>query len=198
MIAVADIGMKREPGCFSIAGLLHSVSGLPAFWRAAALSVIGLGLTACGPREEIEKKIAFSDKDHAAWLAKGDAEIAGEGFLRRPDATLARCSGGVVYLVPATPYFQEWIEVYRSGAKIANPKALHEAHGKAIRKTQCDATGRFTFSDLPNGKWLLVTRIGYESRNQRRDERDDATLVTTVETRAGEKVKAVLANPNRI
>lgn len=192
MLSTADIGMKRQPGCLRIAGSRSPVR------RAMTLGLVGLGLSACGPREEIEKKIAFSDKDHSAWMVKGEAEISGEGFLRRSDATLARCSGGVVYLVPATPYFQEWIEVYRSGARIANPKALHEAHGKAIRKTQCDATGRFTFSDLPQGKWLLVTRIGYESRYQRRAEHDDSTLVTTVETKAGEKAKAILSNPNRI
>lgn len=192
MLATATIGTRDWPGCFRIAGSHRPV------WRVMTLGLMGLGLSACGPREEIEKKIAFSDKDHSAWMAKGEAEISGEGFLRRPDATLARCSGGVVYLVPATPYFQEWIEVYRSGARIANPKALHETHGRAIRKTQCDATGRFTFSDLPLGKWLLVTRIAYESRYQRRAEHDDSTLVTTVETKAGEKAKAVLSNPNRI
>ena len=197
MLATAEIGMKRSPGCLRIAGARRPVR------RAVTIGLVGLGigglsLAGCGPREEIEKKIAFADKDHAAWMAKGDAEIAGEGFLRRPDASLARCSGGVVYLVPATPYFQEWIEVYRSGARLANPKTLHEAHGKAVRRTQCDTTGRFAFSDLPQGKWLLVTRVGYETRYQRRDERDDATLVTTVETKAGEKVKAILSNPNRI
>jgi hypothetical protein len=185
-------------------GFLPGSSGAAGARRFArrflALGLAGLGfagLAGC-VRPEVEKKIAFSEVEHAGWMARGKAEISGEGFLRRADASLARCSGGVVYLVPATPYFQEWVEVYHSGARIANPKGLLESHGKAIRKTQCDATGRFTFSDLPKGKWLLVTRIAYETRHQRRDERDDSTLVTTVETRVGETVKAILSNPNRI
>jgi hypothetical protein len=156
------------------------------------LSVV-LGLGGC-MRSEVEKKIAFSEADHAAWLAKGKAGIRGEGFLRRPDASLARCSGGIVYLVPATPYFLEWVEVYKSGARIANPQGLHEAHGKAIRKAQCDITGRFDFAELPAGKWLLVTRVTYQGRSGG----DDSTLVSSVETKPGEVAQAILSNPNRI
>lgn len=156
---------------------------------------LGLGLlTASCLQSSVEKKIAFAEADHTTWIAKGTSRIDGEGFIRRPNAWLARCSGGFVYLVPATPYFREWVEVYRSGARLANAKELHSEHSTAIRKTQCDMQGRFLFADLPAGKWILVTRVTYNGQAWS----DDSTLVTEVETRTGEVAKTILSNPNRI
>ena len=162
-----------------------------------AITAGGLGLALLAGscmRGEVEKKVAFDDKDHAAWIAKGKSGIDGEGFLRRPNGSLSRCSGGVVYLVPATAYFREWVEVYRSGATIANASSLHESHSRAIRKTQCDMQGRFQFSELPAGKWIAVTRVTFDGAGWN----NDSTLVTEVETRQGEIAKAILSNPNRI
>jgi hypothetical protein len=159
---------------------------------ALGVAVIAALLSACGG--EVEKQVAFDDREHAAYLAKGTASIEGEGFLRRPNGWLARCSGGVVFLVPATGYFREWVEVYRAGNRIAQSKELNEAHGKAIRKTQCDMQGRFRFADLPAGKWILVTRVTYDGAEWT----NDSTLVSEVETLKGEAAKAILSNPNRI
>ncbi len=162
---------------------------------AAMLGVVGLALvTAACLRGEVEKKVAFDDASHAAWIGKGKSAIEGEGFIRRPNGWLARCSGGVVYLVPATPYFREWVEVYQAGNRLANARALNESHSKAIRKTQCDMQGRFAFSELPAGKWIAVTRVTYEGQAWS----DDSTLLTEIETRQGETAKAILSNPNRI
>lgn len=161
----------------------------------ARLFGIGLSLVVGGCLQtSVEKKIACAGADHAAWIAKGKASIDGEGFIRRPNGGLARCSGGFVYLVPATPYFREWVEVYRSGARLENAKDLHANHASAIRKTQCTMQGRFEFAELPAGKWILVTRVTYNGQAWS----DDSTLVTEVETRAGEATKAILSNPNRI
>lgn len=176
----------------SVAGSFEPVVARAVLSRAGG---IGLALLAAScMRGEVEKKVAFDGKDHAAWIAKGTATIEGEGFLRRPNGSLARCSGGIVYLVPATAYFREWVEVYRSGARIANARDLNEGHAKAIRKTQCDMLGRFLFPELPGGKWIIVTRVTFDGPGWN----DDSTLVTEIETKQGEIAKAILSNPNRI
>ncbi len=159
----------------------------------ALIALVALSACLIGERE---MEARFSASDHAAWMAKGSSEIAGEGFIRRPNGWLARCSGGVVQLVPASPYFREWLAIRRGGASIANASARTEEHRAALRQTQCDQNGRFRFSDLPAGKWIVITRISYDS--PRDAFREDAFYVTEVETRAGEVAKAVLSNPNRI
>ena len=182
-----DVHARR--GSFEPAFAAARLGGLKA---VLGVAVVAGALSACGG--EVEKKVGFDDREHAAYLAKGKASIDGEGFLRRPNGWLARCSGGVVYLVPATGYFREWVEVYRAGNRLANAKDLNETHGKAIRKTQCDMQGRFQFADLPAGKWILVTRVTYDGAEWT----NDSTLVSEVETKQGEIAKVILSNPNRI
>jgi hypothetical protein len=167
-----------------------------AVFTAGMLAAAGLALGACA---SVEKKLPFDSKVHTAALAKGTAKIEGEGFLRRRNAWIARCSGEVVYLVPDTPYFREWVEIYRSGNTIENASALNEKHRGAIRKTQCNMQGKFTFANLPAGKWLVATRVTYDSEATISIlPMYDYTFLTEVETKAGETTPVILSNPNRI
>lgn len=162
---------------------------------AAVLLALGLPtllLSGCG--ETVEKKVGFSLPSHAAWQAKGNAAIDGEGFLRRPNGWLARCSGGFVYLVPASDYFREIIEVYRKGDRLAASQNLEGVNSPVVRKTQCNMQGKFAFSELPPGKWIAFTRIDYDGAEWLAD----LTLVGEVETKAGTVTKTILSNPNRI
>ncbi|MCA1999111.1 MAG: carboxypeptidase-like regulatory domain-containing protein [Hyphomicrobiales bacterium] len=160
----------------------------------AAAGVLAMQALAGCARPEVEKSIGFDAGAHAAWRAPGRASIAGEGFLRRPNGWLARCSGGTVYLAPASPYFREWVEIHRSGGRVANAAALDRLHDGVVRKTQCDATGRFAFEALPAQRWLVVTRISYQGVGWNAD----MTLAAEVETKAGEATQVILSNPNRI
>lgn len=161
----------------------------------APAGVVGLGLlvAACA-RPEMAQSVAYREADHRAYIGKGTAGVAGEGFLRRPNALLARCSGGKVFLMPATPYFRERLEIFKKGGITANAADRLESDGKVVRQTQCDHLGRFLFEDLPAGKWFVVTRISFESD----DWSDNSTYSTEVETRNGEVSKIILSNPNRV
>lgn len=162
---------------------------------AGLMAAAGLAMGACAS----EKTLPFDAPSHAAGMAKGTARIEGEGFIRRKNAWLARCSGEVVYLAPDTPYFREWVEIYRSGKTIENAQALNDQHKAAIRKTQCNMKGKFTFENLPAGKWLLVTRVTYDSEAMWSVlPMYDYTFVTYAETKAGETTPVILSNPNRI
>lgn len=163
---------------------------------AGLLAAAGLALGGCA---SVEKTLPFDAKTHAAALAKGTARIEGEGFIRRRNAWLARCSGEVVYLVPDTPYFREWVDIYRSGNTIENAPALNERHKGAVRRTQCNMKGQFTFENLPAGKWLVATRVTYDSEATISIlPMYDYTFLTEVETKAGETTPVILSNPNRI
>ncbi|MCA0401127.1 MAG: hypothetical protein LCH38_09955 [Proteobacteria bacterium] len=177
----------------SEAGRAAKVAPTLAVARAAVTAIsAGLLLSACG--ESVEKKVSFSAPDHKAWSGKGDGSISGEGFLRRPNGLLARCSGSYVYLLPDSAYFREIVAVYRRGDRIAPGANLDGIHDSVVRKTQCDMQGRFTFDDLPAAKWVLFTRIDYDGPAWNAD----FTLVTEAQTRAGARTKIILSNPNRI
>lgn len=159
----------------------------------AAIAALAL-LVACLPQHEL--KASFSMADHQPWSAMGNASIDGEGFIRRPNGLLARCSGNKIYLVPASAYFREWIDIRRAGAQVANAVELTKTHKAAQRETQCDQRGRFAFSGLPAGKWFVITRISYEARTDNFSE--DALFVIEAETIPAKRTDVILSNPNRI
>lgn len=151
-------------------------------------------LVACQPQREL--KVGFSTADHAAWAAKGNASVRGEGFIRRPNGFLARCSGNKIYLFPASPYFQEWVAIRRSGAVVANSTQLSNVHRQAQRETQCDQRGSFAFAELPAGRWFVVTSMSYANPNDQFSE--NALYIADLETRPDQVAEVVLSNPNRI
>lgn len=158
--------------------------------------VIASALLAGCLRPERELQASFNAEAHGPWMGKGTAAIDGEAFIRRPNGWLARCSGNEVMLVPASAYFREWVGVYRQGARVQNSGEVAAQHRAALRKTQCDQNGRFSFSDLPAGKWFITTRISYRGANDPFAE--DAAYLIELETKTGEVAKAILSNPNRI
>lgn len=172
--------------------------------RFLALVAVALFGAACAQR--VPKAVAYSPADHLAFRAGGTATIAGEGFLRRPNGRLVRCAGSEVFLVPDTPYFREWISVFRAGNRFEEAAALVEAHKEAVRVTQCDMAGSFRFGQLPEARWFVATRVTYQldrvdfSKIDLTHDywRDDAMLVAPVETRSGAVVRPVLSNPNRM
>ena len=161
--------------------------------RACVAMSAVLMLAGCLTRKE-GVAVAYDANEHAAWAVKGTARIDGEGFLRRPNAWLARCSGGVVYLVPDTTYFRDYVRIRRSGAFVEDDAKTKAAFDKSVRKTQCNMNGRFTFEELPAAKWFVALRISYEGPAWE----NESSLVTEVETKAGETAKVILSNPNRI
>lgn len=162
--------------------------------KTASVFLALLMLAACQPQREL--KASFSTVDHATWAAKGNASVSGEGFIRRPNGFLARCSGNKVYLLPASPYFQEWVAIRRSGAVVANSSELTKIHRQAQRETQCDQRGRFAFAELPTGRWFVFTNMSYASANDPYSE--NALYIADVETRPDHVAEVVLSNPNRI
>lgn len=183
--------------------LLHG----PGFSRPV-LAVVALltaaVLMACA--HTVPKAVAYASAEHAAFRAEGTATIAGEGFLRRPNGRLVRCSGNEVFLLPDTPYFREWLAVQRTGGRFEGAADLMRLHRESVRVTQCDMAGTFRFGQLPPAKWFVATRVSY--RLDRLDFTridlvndywsDDALFVTAIETRNGEVSRPVLSNPNRM
>lgn len=166
---------------------------LPMIGRASTLMLAFLMLGGCLLRKEATA-VAFDAAAHRAFAEKGTARLKGEGFLRRPNAYLARCSGGYVYLLPDTPYFRDYVRIRSTGARVEDDAGTKLAFDTAVRRTQCNMNGRFEFGELPAAKWIVALRISYSGEAWS----NESSLVNYVETRAGETAEVVLSNPNGI
>ena len=101
--------------------------------------------------------VSHFDPSTAQWSKeRGSDIIKGEGFMRTVGGDIKTCAGFPVTLAPADPYFSEIGVALSQGKTIANRNAVAE---QFVRRTRCDAAGKFRFADLPAGHWLIGTSV---------------------------------------
>ena len=117
-------------------------------------------ITACaGPRRQpVEMQTKFDYEMHKPYMQKGNNTIKGQGFLRQQGGGVVTCAGSEVLLLPATPFFRESINILRTGKKPISEK-LDPASKTMIKRSQGDAQGNFTFNEVPDGDWFVVTQV---------------------------------------
>ncbi len=100
----------------------------------------------------------FNDADFAPYAGTGNANIAGEAYVRLPDGRVVTAAGSEVVLVPDTPYTRELLEPARSGryAGVAN---FHPNYYRYRRATTADDRGFFRFTRVPAGSYILQTSV---------------------------------------
>ena len=101
----------------------------------------------------------YSDDDFAAWDGAGPATIQGQAFLKTVGGDVKTCAGHDVILLPATKYNIEIMsnyEIYKSKINYTNRDIRADYR---IRKSMCDAQGRFVFNDVPALNWYISTNV---------------------------------------
>lgn len=116
------------------------------------------------PHEPVELKNKFSEAEHAAYFTQGDHVVSGQAFLRQKGGGVVTCAGSPVFLVPATPFFDEALVNLYAGKM---PSALNMPQQPIVWKRQCDAQGNFKFVGVPPGRWYVLTEVSWvvPSRN---------------------------------
>lgn len=97
------------------------------------------------------------DPSTARWSnERGSDTIKGEGFMRTVGGDIKTCAGFPVSLAPADPYFAEIGLALSEGKTIVNRDTVAE---RFVRRTRCDAAGKFKFTNLPAGQWFVGTDV---------------------------------------
>lgn len=130
--------------------------------------VLGLPLAyaGCASRQEHVRQSAppfakiqtkFDYSEHEAYAKPGENGISGQTFLRQEGGVT--CAGSRVLLLPATDYFREMIGHIIAGSEPKPPEKTYPSLKSMIRRTQCDAQGNFSFSEIPDGAWFVLTQV---------------------------------------
>jgi hypothetical protein len=118
--------------------------------------ILGLG-NACAPTPH---HVPFTEADYVSYLDSGTGVIRGEAVVTLKGGEVKMGAEDMVFLIPATPYTREWFdEVIVREKTIAgpDPRAL-----RATRSTTTDRLGRFAFSNLPPGEYLVTCNITWD------------------------------------
>jgi len=143
----------------------------------AAAALVGASLTACAPMygppppgrmarmPPPDEDATFRAGDFAWSQAPGRNKLAGS--LSHAGAQRYTCAGATVILTPETPWARRRMQVlYKSDLRAALPaddvrsRTAQAPPGDSnpyVKRAACDAADRFSFTNLPDGAWYVVT-----------------------------------------
>lgn len=140
-------------GGFALSGeMLFGESRLCSCRRMLGLALL-LGAGCGTPMKE-----SFKDEAYAPFAVAGDSAIAGTAFFTHGDRH-ATCNEAE--LIPSTPYMDE--VVARLRADPTSSPWWDSEHGPnvdaAIRHGTCTGSAQFGFTNLPAGRWYVLTVV---------------------------------------
>jgi hypothetical protein len=102
----------------------------------------------------------FDYSEHEPYATPGEIGISGQAFLRQQGDSVVTCAGSRVLLLPATSYFREMFwHMIVAGSEPKPPETPYPSLKGMIRRTECDAQGNFSFSEIPDGTWFVLTQV---------------------------------------
>ena len=109
---------------------------------------------------------AFRTADFAWSTAPGSGRIDGQ-LSYRPMGKVHSCAAAGVLLTPDTPWVRSRMNILYSSTEKAvlpadevrrrTPPERSQDYSSFVRRTTCDAQGRFSFTGLPDGTWYAIT-----------------------------------------
>ena len=124
------------------------------------------------------------------YLGKGSSAIQGQAYARLWGGTIVYAAGSTVLLVPYTQYIRKYKDRL---VDVTKDPFLSQY----IQKTQADAGGRFRFSGLRDGKYLVFADIAwnqpYYANGFTSLERHHLTVYSIVETAVGQTVTVAVS-----
>ncbi|MDD5384562.1 MAG: carboxypeptidase-like regulatory domain-containing protein [Gallionella sp.] len=136
-------------------------------WKHGVVVVAALILSACAtPPAPPPTWNSHSPENEAAeytpYLTNGSGTITGQAFLKQRGGGVVVAAGQVVTLDPATSSAIEWWK--KAGTNYELRELTHPSTDfqKARKTAVADASGKFTFSNLPTGKYFVRTILTWE------------------------------------
>jgi hypothetical protein len=120
---------------------------------------LALALSACSTIENVRNpEPPFNLAAHATYLQGGLAVV--RGTVNAGDATAPQtCYGHQVYLLPDTPFFQYKARRIGNGDDIGDVGVEDDRYDHLVRHVACGRDGSYSFNNLPEGPWIVLTTL---------------------------------------
>jgi hypothetical protein len=93
----------------------------------------------------------------------GDVLLDGQGYLTTISDNARTASGSDVTLDPATPFAMDWYMESGTSLRRFSNAPKDPAFRAARRTTVADEAGKFTFENLPAGRYIVRTTITWQT-----------------------------------
>ena len=155
-----------------------------------------LMLCSCAPQtQRVELNTKFDVEQAEALLKDGKNTISGNAFLRKAGGGVVTCAGSEVYLVPATQYAEDRINIIygNTNSGLSNKQVVFVPYVAEYRKlekqTLCDSQGNFSFENTADGEFFVVTGVSWMAD---RYTPQGGSLMKKVKVSGGETKKIVV------
>jgi hypothetical protein len=142
---------------------------------AASFTLI---LAACETTQFSSRDEATFDPKEVAWSKqRGANAIVGTAQLKADDGATRSCASLSVRLAPDSSYTRERVELLYGDADAAYVSAteakrvraqpgadVKAAYEKSLKAATCDAKGRFTFKNLPDGTYYVMAPVVWRGK----------------------------------
>ena len=138
----------------------------------------------------VRMQTRFDYSEHEPYAKPGENGLSGQAFLTRQGDSVVTCAGSRVLLLPATSYFREMFwHMIVARSEPEPPENPSPSLKGMIRRTECDAQGNFSFSEIPDGKWFVLTQV---------KARDGGVLITELTLSNGATPQVLLTNKHLV
>jgi hypothetical protein len=132
--------------------------------RLLLIAALTATVAGCMPRytytpPPMVQRPAFPSAEYEALPKTGSATVTGQAFLKTRGGDVKTGAGNTIYLEPVTSY-STFGYVHKDYRGRLSPVAPELEQYK--RSVVADATGRFTFKDVPEGKYYLSGKVSWE------------------------------------
>lgn len=168
-----------------------------------AASLISVMLCSCASIVPQQRKVTLSSTfspSSVAWFnTKGTGSIEGQAFFQTRGGQPRTCAGLQIFLEPQSAYGDErLLAIYGSLNSGYVPAALTRvqfvpddpAYKQAMKTSVCDAQGNFSFTNLPPGKYYVVSVIAWNVPGTYG--LDGGALMKSVSLDAGDSKRVIL------
>lgn len=148
-------------------------------------------------QKPIAVKAPFSVGEAAELTRPGVNIVSGSALIRQNGGGVVTCAGLPVLLVPQTAYATERVKaIYGNTTRGYNPITRRlsftpdpSTYMQMTRETLCDAQGNFTFPDVADGSFYVISVITWTVANSPQG----GSLMQFVDVRGGQSQQVVLS-----